>query len=126
MSEDHRLVGEVRGEPLPAGRVGVRVRVQLSGCPSRRWTRDLTAHLADELRGHAAMGHLRLNVCDIVEGDQLVLEGVDASAAPALGQALQRAIDAANLASTRAPNPPPNVEQEKADAIAREIADRRP
>src|SRR3954468_2386188 len=37
MTEQHRLVGPASGEPLPDGRVGVRVRIPLSGCPSRRW-----------------------------------------------------------------------------------------
>ena len=73
MSEDYRIV-EVRGEPLAADRVGVRVRVQLSGCPSGRWSRDVSARLAGELVCHAAVGHLRLN--EIVQGDQIVLEGV--------------------------------------------------
>src|SRR4051794_17918686 len=66
-SEQHRIVGPPNGEPLPDGRVGVRVRIRLSGCPSRRWSRDLSARLANELVGHPAVGHLRLN--DIVQGD---------------------------------------------------------
>src|SRR4051795_10225784 len=96
MSEQYRIVGEGRGEPLPAGRVGVRVRIPLSGCPSRRWSRDLSARLTNELVGHEAVGHLRLN--DIVQGDQLVLEGVEAREAPALADALRRAVDATNRA----------------------------
>ena len=38
MSEDYQIVSRARGEPLPEGCTGVRVRVQLSGCPSRRWS----------------------------------------------------------------------------------------
>jgi hypothetical protein len=72
MSEDHQIVSPAHGEPLPEGCTGVRVRVQLSGCPSRRCARDL-AWLSRELVGHAAVGHLRLNVDDIVQADQIVL-----------------------------------------------------
>ena len=75
MSEDYEIV-EIGGEPLPAGAVGMRVCVRLSGCPSSRWSRALTARLGNELVGHAAVGHLRLN--EIVRGDRIVLEGVEA------------------------------------------------
>ena len=122
MSEDYQIVSRARGEPLPEGRTGVRVRVQLSGCPSPRWSRDLAAQLSRELVGHPAVGHLRLNVNDIVQGDQIVLEGVESSEAPVLGDALEQAVDAANRASTTgALNPPPKVAQEEADRIARTI-----
>jgi len=93
----------------------------LSGCPSQRWSLDLAARLSRELVGHAAVGHLRLDVNDIVQADQIVLEGVEQPEAPALGDALEHAIDAANRASTGAPNPPPNMAQEEADGIARTI-----
>ena len=121
MSEDYQIVGRARGEPLLEGRTGVRVRVQLSGCPSGRWSRDLAARLSRELVGHAAVGHLRLNVNDIVQADQIVLEGVEQREAPALGHALEHAIDAANRASTATPNPSRNVAQTEADSIARTI-----
>ena len=121
MSEDYQIVSRARGEPLPEGRTGVRVRVQLSGCPSQRWSRDLAAQLSQELVGHAAVGHLRLNVNDIVQADQIVLEGVEQREAPALGDALERAVDAANRASTDAPNPPPNMTWKQADGIAQTI-----
>jgi hypothetical protein len=120
MSEHHRIVGEARGEPLPAGRVGVRVRIPLSGCPSRRWSRDLSARLSNELVGHAAVGHLRLN--DIVQGDELVLEGVEAREAQAIAGALRRAVDATNAACAATPEPPTGAEHGDADAIAHEIA----
>lgn len=96
MAEQHRITGEARGEPLPAGRVGVRVRIPLSGCPSARWSRALSARLSNELVGHAAVGHLRLN--DVVQGDELVLEGVEEREATGLAQALRRAVDATNQA----------------------------
>jgi hypothetical protein len=121
MSEAYQIVSQARGEPLPEGRTGVRVRVQLSGCPSRRWSRDLAARLSQELIGHVAVGHLRLNVNDIVQADQIVLEGVELREAPALGNALEQAVDAANRASTGVPNPPANMARKEADGIARTI-----
>jgi hypothetical protein len=121
MSEDYQIVSRARGEPLPEGGIGVRARFQLSGCPSRRWSRDLAARLSGELVGRAAVGHLRLNVNDIVQADQIVLEGVEQREAPALGDALERAVDAANRASTAAPDAPPNMTQKQADGIARTI-----
>lgn len=124
MSEDYRIVGQFRGEPRPTGCVGVRVRMRLSGCPSSRWSRDLSARLANELVGHAAVGHLELN--EIVQGDQIVLEGVEKSEAAALARALRRAVDATNQASTASPNPSPNVSQAEADAIAGTIGGEEP
>lgn len=74
MSEHYEIIGQARGEPRAAGCVGVRVRVQLSGCPSRRWSQALGGRLATELAGHAAVGHLRINITEIVQGDEIVLE----------------------------------------------------
>ena len=122
MSEDYRIIGQFRGEPRPTGCVGVRVRVRLSGCPSRRWSQALAGRLATELAGHAAVGHLRININEIVRGDQIVLEGVEASEATALVQPLQRAVDGANQAATREPNRDRNVTQREADAIAGQIS----
>ena len=116
MSEHHRIVGPSRGEPLPEGRVGVRVRVPLSGCPSSRWSRDLRARLTNELVGHPAVGHLHLN--DLVQGDQIVLEGVEEREASLLAQALRRAIDATNAACPADASPSANVPPPEADAIA--------
>jgi hypothetical protein len=119
MSEHHRIVGPAYGEPLPEGRVGVRVRVPLSGCPSSRWSIDLRARLTNELVGHPAVGHLHLN--DLVQGDQIVLEGVEEREAPLLSQALRRAIDATNAACAADPKPSANVPTPKADAIAQKV-----
>ncbi len=94
MSEHHQILSDARGEPQAAGSVGVRVRIQLSGCPSSRWSHALRVNLSNELVGHAAVGHMRLN--DIVQGDQIVLEGVEASEAPTLAASLQRAVEATN------------------------------
>ena len=121
MTEHHEIVGASHGEPLPKGRVGVRVRVPLSGCPSARWSHDLSARLATELVGHPAIGHLRLN--DIVQGDQIVLEGVEEREAQLLSEALRRAIEATNAACTVDPSPGGNVPQPEADAIAHKVAE---
>ena len=119
MSEQHRIVGPPHGEPLPEGRVGVRVRIQLSGCPSSRWSHDLTARLTNELVGHPAVGHLRLN--DLVQGDQIVLEGVEEREAPLLSHALRRAIDATNAACAADATTSANVPPPEANAIADKV-----
>ena len=119
MSEDYCIV-EVGGEPLSAGSVGVRARVRLSGCPSRRWSRDVSARFASELAGHTGVGHLRLN--ELVQGDQIVLEGVEESEPPALAAALERAVHATNQAPAGEQSSTANVAQEQADAIAEQTA----
>ena len=122
MSEHHEIIGEARGEPRAVDCVGVRVRVRLSGCLSRRWSQALAGRLASELAGHTAVGHLRININEIVQGDQIVLEGVESSQATVLAQPLQRAVDGANQAATREPNRNWNVTQREADAIAGQIS----
>jgi hypothetical protein len=118
MSETHRIAGAARAEPLPAGRVGARVHVPLSGTPSPRWSRALTAHLTNELTGHDAVGHL--HVRDVVQGAKLVLEGVEEREAPALGACVQRAVEAANRGCARDEGPEAtNMSQREADEIAR-------
>ena len=120
MAERHTIVGEARGEPLPAGRVGVRLHVPLSGSPSGRWSRDLSARLTTELTGQSAVGHLRLN--DIVQGDHIVLEGVEEREAPNLADALQRAVDATNDACEESGvQPTENMPRDTADAIAQRV-----
>lgn len=94
MSEEHQIVGLACGEPLPEGRVGVCLRFPLSGAPSARWSRDLTARLGVELTGRAAVGHLRLN--QLVQGREIVLEGVESDEASHIAGAVERAVDAAN------------------------------
>lgn len=121
MSEHYEIISPARGEPRPDGCVGVRIRVQLSGFPSRRWSYVLAGRLVRELTGHAAVGHLRINVDDIVQGDEVVLDGVEPSEAPALGTPLLRAVDAANRAATEQRDPPRNVAQPVADAIAGQL-----
>ena len=122
MSEHHEIIGQARGEPRAVGDVGVRVHVPLSGCPSRRWSQAFTGRLATELVGHAAVGHLRIDVNEIVQGDQIVLEGVESSEATALAQPLQRAVDGANHSATTEPDRERNVTPLEADAIASQIS----
>jgi hypothetical protein len=118
MSEHHQIVSDARGEPLPSS-AGVRLRIQLSGCPSGRWSRALRVNLSNELVGHAAVGHMRLN--DLVQGDQIVLDGVEAREAPTLAGSLQRAVEATNRAEIGQQNPTARAEQEEADAVAHQI-----
>jgi hypothetical protein len=122
MSEQYRIISEPSGEPRAAGAVGVRVRMQLSGCPSRRWSRLLGARLARELVGHSAVGHLRIDVNEIVQGDQIVLDGVESSEAQALAHALRSAVDAANAAAEPETDEEPNMSDEEAHAIARDVS----
>jgi hypothetical protein len=122
MSESYSIVDQAKGEPLAAGRVGVRVKVRLSGSPSARWSQSLSGHLVNELTGHAAVGHLRLN--NIVQGDHIVLDGVEAREAPQLGPVLRRAVDATNNSCSRADAREPvgaNVPHTEASAIAHQI-----
>jgi len=116
MSETHQIAAAPRGEPLEAGRVGARVRVSLTGAPSPRWSRALGAQLANQLSGHAAVGHLRLG--ELVQGSDLVLEGVEEHEAPALGDCLERAVAATNACVAAEPTRPRNMPQAAADAIA--------
>lgn len=126
MSESHHIVGAISAEPLPAGRVGARLRIPLSGMPSRRWSRALAAHLTSDLAGREAVGHLLVD--EIVQGSELVLEGVEDPGAPAVGPALERAVAAANRACGGPDDqaPPTNMPQERADAIAEQVGLDRP
>jgi hypothetical protein len=123
MSEHHHIVEMARGEPLPLGRVGVRVRFGLSGSPSPRWSRDLRARLTRELSGHAAVGHLHLN--DLVQGQEIVLDGVESDEAPTLAGAVERAVDAANDAADDdggdEDDPTREIRQQEADDIVGEV-----
>ena len=124
MAEHHEIVASAKGEALPAGRVGVRLRFPLSGTPSGRWSRDLSARLTTELTGRAHVGHLSLN--DVVQGDEIVLDGVEAGETPNIAGALERAVDATNKACATTPDDaPPANPQAEAEAIARAVAERR-
>jgi hypothetical protein len=121
MSEEHHIVGLARGEPLPVGQVGVRMRFPLSGSPSPRWSRDLSSRLVLELTGHAAVGHLRLN--EIVQGQELVLEGVESGEASSIAGAVERAVDAANddCADGKDADQSQKIQQAEADSVAQEV-----
>lgn len=122
MSEHYEIISQARGEPRPAGCVGVRVRVPLSGCPSRRWSHAFGGHLVTELTGRAGVGHLRINVDEIVQGDQIVLEGVERGEASALAEPLRRSVDAANQAARGESNSARNVTQREANSVAAQIS----
>jgi hypothetical protein len=128
MEERHCIAGAARGEPLPEGRVGARVRVPLSGTPSPDWSRLMTAHLTASLVSHGPVGHLCLG--QAVQGAEIVLEGVEDAEAARLGQALREAVDAANRAIDRLERPPArgNMDQRHADRVAAALglADERP
>ena len=119
MSEHHQIVSDASGEPQATGSVGVRVRIRLSGHPSRRWSHALRSNLTRELVGHTSVGHIRLD--GIVQGDEIVLEGVEASEAPSLAGSLQRAVEATNKAEISEDGPSPNMAQADADAVADQI-----
>jgi hypothetical protein len=124
MTERHSIAGPARGEPLPAGRVGVRLRIPLSGSPSPRWSRDLSARLTVEVTGHAAVGHLRVN--NIVQGQEIVLEGVESAEAASIAGAVERSVDATNAACEDL-DQAENVPSAEAEAIANEVgASQRP
>ena len=121
MSEHHAIAGPAKGECLPADRVGACVRLPLDAPPSLRWSEALTAHLAVSLTGHPGVGHLRLN--HVVQGADIVLDGIEPIVAGHLGPLLRNAIDAANRACERDPEAAscPNMEQWRADQVARAI-----
>ena len=121
MGEHHEIAGPARGEPRSTGATGARVRVPLDAPPSPRWSHALTANLAQELAGDRCVGHLRLN--EVVQGAEIVLEGVEPAAAEAVGPALRRGIDAANRACTGddAPAPALNMQPEAAQDVARTV-----
>jgi hypothetical protein len=121
MSEDYRIISAPRGEPRSSGDVGVRVRLQLSGRPSRRWSRDLGAQLTRELVRHPGAAHLRVKLDELVQGDEIVLDGIEDRDTPGLADAVRRAIDAANRAEAREVDRAPNVSQGEADAVAGHI-----
>ena len=120
MAETHQMIGDVRGEPLAAGLVGARVRVPLTGTPGPHWSRAFSAYLMRDLAGHGHIGHLHLD--HVVQGGDLVLDGVEETEAPALGACLLRAVEAANGACENDGAPhPANMTVGEADAIARRV-----
>ena len=105
------------------GRVGVRLRIPLSGGPSGRWSRDLSARLTAEFTGRPNVGHLVLN--EVVQGREIVLDGVEDGEADALAGAVERAVEATNRACADAPDDSVALKpREEADHIARRVAER--
>jgi hypothetical protein len=123
MAEQHQITGPARGEPRSAHDVGACVRVPLDTAPSPRWARALTAQLSSGLTGHPAVGHLRLN--GIVQGADIVLDGVEEGEATLLGPVLRSAIEAANRTSGRRDRVAArrlNMDEAKADGIAQAVS----
>ena len=119
MAETYEIAGPPRGEPLPRGQVGARIRIPLTGTPSPRWSQVMTARLTTALVGHPAVGHLELG--SAIQGADIVLEGVETAEAGRLGQALMAAIRAANHDGAErghTAHDDANMSQEEADAIA--------
>jgi len=122
MGETHKIAGPPRAEPLPAGRVGARVRIPLTGTPSPRWSSVLTARLSAALTGHPAVGHLEMT--NLVQGGDLVLEGVEEAEASRLGDVITHALAAANRedrTDRQQEGPTWNMTQQEADDIAHQI-----
>jgi hypothetical protein len=124
MPERHRIAGDASGAPLDSGRVGARVRVPLDSPPSPRWSKSLAAHLAADLTGHPAVGHLRLDA--VVQGADIVLEGVEPAEAELLGPVLRDAIETANACCASdddATAGQPNMDAGQAQAVARTVVE---
>jgi hypothetical protein len=122
MPERHSIAGPASGAPLATGQVGARVRVPLDSPPSPRWSRSLAAHLAADLTGHPAVGHLRLDA--VVQGADVVLEGVEPAEAELLGPVLRGAIEAANASCAEdEAGPAPNMARGQAEDVARTVAE---
>jgi hypothetical protein len=123
MAEHHEITGPARGEPRVAECVGACVRLSLESPPTPRWAQALTSHLLTGLTGHPAVGHLRLN--NVVQGAEIVLQGVEPPEAELLGPVLRSAIQAANRACADGAGPagrPLNMDQAEADAVASTVA----
>ena len=65
------------------------------------------------------LGILRLD--EVVQGDEIVLEGVEESEAPTLAATLRRAVSATNKMVASEVDSTANVAQERADGIARQV-----
>jgi hypothetical protein len=126
MSENHLIISQARGEPRSLGDIGVRVRVRLSGFPSRRWSKDLCARLTTQLIGHPGAAHLHVDANELVQGNEIVLDGVEDRDAMTLADALRRAVDATNQTTVDQPARRPNVTQREAETVASHMRLSRP
>lgn len=123
MGEHHEMTGRVTGTPLTAGRHGASVRITLDSPPSPRWSRALAARLTTELVGCPSVAHLRLD--GVVQGADLVLDGVEPPQAERLGRAVRAAIEAANGSCNRpagGEDAPRNMPSAEAQEVARKVA----
>jgi hypothetical protein len=118
------MSGSARGEPLSAGQTGARVRIPLDTAPSPRWSDALAGALMTGLAGHPAVGHLHLN--NVVQGAEIVLEGVEPREAELLGPVLLEAIETANRVcpDTAEPAGPWNMAPAEAEKVARIVESR--
>jgi hypothetical protein len=118
------MSGSAKGEPQPAGTIGARVRIPLDTSPSPRWSDALACALSRGLLGHPAVGHLHLD--NIVQGAEIVLEGVEPREAELLGPVLLEAIEEANRVcpdATEEPGPR-NMDPAQAEEVARVVESR--
>jgi hypothetical protein len=124
MSEQHHLSGSARGEPLETGRTGARVRIPLDSPPGPHWSNALASALVKGLVGHRAIGHLQLD--HLVQGAEIVLDGVETCEAELLGPVLLDAVEAANRACAGDKEQPstPNMDPAEADEVARIVESR--
>lgn len=115
------MTGSARGEPLTAGMTGARVRIPLDTPPSPRWSNALAGALMRGLAGHPAVGHLHLD--NVVQGMEIVLEGVEPREAELLGPVLLEAIETANSVCPDATEQagPPNMDPAEAAEVARAV-----
>jgi hypothetical protein len=121
--EEHRFIAAPRGEPMSDARAGARVRIALDSPPGPRWSDAFASHLTRELMGMP--GVARLSLDHAVQGDDVVLEGVELEEGQRIGPALKASLEAANRACARpAPDEerPRNMDQATADRVAEAIA----
>jgi hypothetical protein len=89
--------------------------------PDAHWSTVLAGQLVTALAGHSKVGHLRFD--GLVQGCEIVLEGVEDDEARELGPVLRKAVDATNRVVARGgpPAAPRNMDQEHADRIAADV-----
>jgi hypothetical protein len=100
------------------------VRIPLDTAPSPRWSNALASALMTGLVGHPAVGHLRLD--HVVQGAEIVLDGVEPLEAELLGPVLLQAIESANRRSPDATEQdgPRNMDPAEAEDVARKVDSR--
>jgi len=119
MAEKHTMVGHAEADPLPKGQKGARVRISLANPPSEQWARAFGNALSEirplgKQAGHFSSGH------GLVQGNEIVLVGVESKTGSELFKATTAALAQANkeLEDQEKDQPSLNMSQEEADAIA--------